>query len=194
MPEASSSGRTWRRAFVVAWIVFGALALAFLPLSAWLKQFSAFILSLGWIAPFAYIGAYILFCIFLIPSVALSLGVGPVFGFSKGLLLTVIASNIGGTVAFVLGRTVLRKRVERWASDKPKFNAMREITASAAMAIAMPPMRKASASVSISFLAASSITFFVSQLMYRNAAFSGNMPQNVPSANFQYGTRVMEST
>lgn len=124
MPEASSSGRAWRRAFVVAWLVVGALALVFLPLSAWLKQFSAFILSLGWIAPFAYIGAYILFCIFLIPSVALSLGVGPVFGFSKGLLLTVIASNIGGTVAFVLGRTVLRKRVERWASDKPKFNAI----------------------------------------------------------------------
>jgi uncharacterized membrane protein YdjX (TVP38/TMEM64 family) len=124
MPSANDSGRLWRRVFIVTWILIGAAALFFLPLSAWLKQFSAYILSLGWIAPFAYIGAYILFCIFLIPSIALSLGVGPVFGFGKGLLLTVIASNIGGTIAFVLGRTVLRKRVERWAKDKPKFNAM----------------------------------------------------------------------
>ncbi|MEI6234691.1 MAG: TVP38/TMEM64 family protein [Planctomycetota bacterium] len=112
------------RYFFIAWFVIGALAFAFLPLKLWLTQFSAYILSLGWIAPFAYIATYIGFCIFLIPSIALSMGVGPVFGFWKGLVLTVIAANIGGTIAFVLGRTVLRKRVELWAADKPKFKAI----------------------------------------------------------------------
>ncbi len=124
MTSPNNSGRNWRRACVIAWILIGVIALIFFPIRLWLDQLSQYILSLGWVAPFAYIGTYILFCIFLIPSIALSMGVGPVFGFTKGLLLTVVASNIGGTIAFVLGRTIFRKRVERWASDKPRFNAI----------------------------------------------------------------------
>src|SRR5437763_1838640 len=112
------------RLLIVLWLLIGAAALAFLPLGQWLKELREWIYSLGWIAPFAYVVIYTLFCIFLIPSMALSLGVGPAFGFGPGLLYTVIASNVGGTVAFLLGRTLLRTRGGSWARDKPRLNAI----------------------------------------------------------------------
>lgn len=109
---------------ILVWILVGALALWKLPLAQWLGDIRDWILALGALGPCAYVGVYVLFCIFLIPSVALSMGVGPVWGFGSGLLYTVIASNIGGTVAFFLGRTLLRKRVERWAETKPQILAI----------------------------------------------------------------------
>ena len=125
-PNATSAKPSpkWGRIVIAAWILIGICAIVFLPIRAGLEQFGAWILSLGWKAPFAYIGAYVLCCIFLIPSVLLSVGVGPFFGFEMCLILTVVASNLGATVAFVLGRTLLRKRVERWVREKPQFDAI----------------------------------------------------------------------
>ena len=122
--DALKTKSKFARNLILIWLLLGALALIFLPLGQWLEQFRAWILSLGWIAPLAYVAAYILFCIFLIPSMALSLGAAPIFGFWKGLVLTVIAANIGASAAFWLGRTLLHKRVERWAADKPRFLAV----------------------------------------------------------------------
>lgn len=122
---------------IILWVVITALGIAFLPLALWLELLRNWILSLGWIAPFAYVITYILFCIFLIPSMALSLGAAPIFGYWKGLLLTIIAANLGATIAFVLGQTLLRKKVERWAADKPKFQAVDNAVAANGLKVVM---------------------------------------------------------
>jgi uncharacterized membrane protein YdjX (TVP38/TMEM64 family) len=124
-PPPSRSKKNLARAFLLLWLVVGIVAVIYLPtLKQWLTNLNDWIRVLGWIGPLVYIIIYILFCIFLIPSMALSLGVGPAFGFWPGLLYTVVASNLGGTVAFLLGRTLLRRRVETWARDKPRLNAI----------------------------------------------------------------------
>lgn len=127
IPEQTQGrGRFWQRAIVIAWVLLGAFAIRFLPLAVWLKQFGDYIVSLGWIAPFAYVGGYLLCCIFLLPSIAFSMGVGPVFGYWKALVLTIIAANFSATVVFFLARTVLRARVERWSRNKPRFKTLDE--------------------------------------------------------------------
>ncbi len=125
-PQTMSAkpSRKWGRIAFAVWILIGICAIAFLPIRACLEQLGTWILSLGWKAPFAYIGAYVLCCIFLIPSILLSAGVGPFFGFKMGLILTVVAANLGATVAFLLGRTLLRNRVESWVRVEPRFDAI----------------------------------------------------------------------
>src|SRR5262245_16780371 len=124
------------RWLLLIWLAVGVVAVIYWPkLSKLLENFGDWIQANPLQGAFAYIVVYILFCIFLIPSMALSLMVGPAFGFQIGLLVTVIASNIGGTVAFLLGRTLLHKRVERWAQDKPRFSLINEAVAKRAIPI-----------------------------------------------------------
>jgi len=70
--------------------------------------------------PLAYIGVYILACVFFVPGLAITLVAG-IFGAVKGTILVSIASTIGASVCFLIARYAMRPMVEGWAVKNPVF-------------------------------------------------------------------------
>ena len=72
-------------------------------------------------ATLAFVGTYITVAAFSLPGAAiLTLAGGALFGLLVGTLLTSVASTIGATLAFLLSRYLLRKRVQTWGGQKLK--------------------------------------------------------------------------
>ncbi len=95
----------------------GAMASAFRALLDWID-------ALGVIGPLVLILAYIVACVFFIPGSALTLGAGALFGVIRGSILVSIASTLGATVAFIVGRYLARDWVARKIEGSPKFSAI----------------------------------------------------------------------
>lgn len=112
-------------------IVLGLLVLAafvaairLLPVAQWITEFQAWVRAAGPIGYVAYVLAYVVCCIFIVPALALTLGAGAIFGFAEGSVVVVIGATLGATAAFLLARTVLRARVERMTAGNAKFRAL----------------------------------------------------------------------
>ncbi len=95
----------------------GAMASAFRALLVWID-------ALGVIGPLVLILAYIVACVFFIPGSALTLGAGALFGVIRGSILVSIASTLGATVAFIVGRYLARDWVARKIEGNKKFSAI----------------------------------------------------------------------
>lgn len=80
----------------------GRLATPYLP------QITAWVETLGVWAPAAFIASYVVASVFMLPAFLLIITAGAVFGVVKGAAYALLGATIGGTVAFLLGRTVLR--------------------------------------------------------------------------------------
>jgi uncharacterized membrane protein YdjX (TVP38/TMEM64 family) len=76
--------------------------------------------NLGIWGPLAYIGVYILACIFFIPGLAITLVAG-IFGAVNGTIYVSIASTIGASLCFLIARYAMRPMVENWAAKNPVF-------------------------------------------------------------------------
>jgi len=92
----------------------------------WLLEFQAYVRGAGAIGYIAYILVYAVCVVFFIPATILTLGAGAIFGLAGGTLVVIAGATLGATLAFLLARTVLRKRVEKMASRHPKFRALDE--------------------------------------------------------------------
>ena len=122
-PEAGHSRRIVLLVVTVAAI---SVAFLFLPMAQYVQQLRSFFEQAGWWGKAVYVFAYIVATVCLVPASALTLLAGGVYGFVTGFVLTVIASNLGALCAFLLGRSVLRTRVEAWAKSAPKFASLRD--------------------------------------------------------------------
>lgn len=91
--------------------------------------------SLDWIAslgpwgPVTFVLIYILACVLFIPGSVLTLGAGVLFGVLRGSLAVSIASTLGATAAFLVGRYLARSWVERKIEGNRKFKAIDEAVA-----------------------------------------------------------------
>jgi len=68
-------------------------------------------------APYLYILIYVLGVIFAVPGFALTIIAGPIFGFWKGVLLVIIASNLGCHLTFFISRFIGGSFVERFIKE-----------------------------------------------------------------------------
>jgi uncharacterized membrane protein YdjX (TVP38/TMEM64 family) len=111
---------------VLGLLVLAAIALAMrlLPVAIWLEQFKGWVQGVGPAGYVLYALAYVICCIFIIPAFALTIGAGAIFGFVKGAIIVVIGATIGATCAFLLGRSVLRRKVESMTAGNAKFRAL----------------------------------------------------------------------
>ena len=80
--------------------------------------------SLGVWRPVIFIGIYILAAVALVSGAVLTLGAGVLFGVVQGTLYVSIASTLGATAAFLVGRYVARGWVAKRIESKPKFKAI----------------------------------------------------------------------
>ena len=112
------------------WILWAGILLGvfaafqFLPVQDWLQSLQAWIQSLGYWGPLAFIVIYILATVFLLPGAAMTPLSGLLFGLGWGTLWVVIGSNIGASLAFVIGRYFARDSVSRKIEGNEKFAAI----------------------------------------------------------------------
>ena len=123
MAEKSRPTSLWIWAGAIVVVV---MAFWFLPVPKWIEMLRGFFAQAGWWGGILFVAVYVLATVLLIPASAMTLLAGGVYGFFAGLLITVLASNLGALCAFVLGRSLLRSRVEAWARDRPRFEKVRE--------------------------------------------------------------------
>jgi uncharacterized membrane protein YdjX (TVP38/TMEM64 family) len=90
----------------------------------YLADFQDWVTGFGALAPLIYGLGYIVFVVLLVPGGALTLGAGFSFGLALGGLVVFVAANIGAALAFLIGRYLLRSRVERWLAGKEKLSAV----------------------------------------------------------------------
>ena len=88
------------------------------------EDFQLWVQSLGALGYFVYVLVYAVCCVLLIPASALTLGAGALFGFAAGSVVVLAGATLGAIAAFLLARTVLRRRIERTMASSPRLAAV----------------------------------------------------------------------
>jgi uncharacterized membrane protein YdjX (TVP38/TMEM64 family) len=115
-------------AAVLAIAGIAAAGVVLLPLRGWSALLQTHLHSLGALGPAAFVLVYVLSTVFLIPGSILSIAAGTLFGLPLGFLVVFLGANLGALFSFLLGRTLLRRKVESWAAAHPKFHALDQAT------------------------------------------------------------------
>jgi uncharacterized membrane protein YdjX (TVP38/TMEM64 family) len=110
----------------VAITLVAALIAAFflLPLSRWLLTLVDWVRDAGALGVIVFSVVYVLATVLLAPGSILTIGAGFSYGLLWGTLLISPVSVLAATLAFLLGRTILRKPIERRVASHPKFEAI----------------------------------------------------------------------
>lgn len=85
--------------------------------------------DLGPWGPAIFLLLYIAATVLFLPGSVLTLGAGAVFGLAGGALLVSIASTLGATAAFLIGRYLARDWVARRIQRDPRFVAIDQAVA-----------------------------------------------------------------
>ncbi len=105
---------------VIALIILGKQ----LNVQQYFLQFLDQIEQLGIWGPVVFILLYIAATVLFLPGSILTLGAGVVFGVVQGSIWVSIASTLGATAAFLVGRYGARQWVAQQIEGKPKFKAI----------------------------------------------------------------------
>jgi uncharacterized membrane protein YdjX (TVP38/TMEM64 family) len=123
--ETTPSRIPWLKIALGLLLVAGVVILfRLLPVNVWMKQFQLYVQGLGTVGYVLYVLAYIVCCVFFIPAIALTLGAGVIYGFALGSVIVIIGGTLGATAAFLLARTIFRKKVEAMTAGNAKFRAL----------------------------------------------------------------------
>lgn len=128
-PKPKGGGSKLKLVVVVLAIVAGVAAARYFGVQELLRTALAWIDGLGPAGALLYVGLYIAACVFFIPGSILTLGAGVVFGVVKGSILVSVASTLGATAAFLVGRYLARDWVARKIEGNAKFKAVDEAVA-----------------------------------------------------------------
>jgi len=122
---------------VAALLIITAIIILFriLPVTIWLQHFQTYVRGLGALGYVVYIAVYAICVVAFVPASILTLGAGAIFGFVGGTIVVVIGATIGATMAFLLARTVMRKRIEAMTAKNAKFRALDRAIAAEGMKI-----------------------------------------------------------
>ncbi len=96
----------------------------------WLLQVDHWLISLGSLAYPAFIIIYLSATLVGLPAIFLFLAAGSLFGFIPGLILVSFADTLSVAVCYLLGRTVARKKVGEWISQRPQWSEFDRAVAS----------------------------------------------------------------
>lgn len=122
---APRAGGGWLR-FVLAVVALagGALLTRQFHLIQRLPELLDWFRSLGPLGAVAFVVAYVLACVLFLPGSPLTLGAGALFGVPFGFALVSLASTLGATASFLIGRFVARDWIGTKAVGNAKFGAI----------------------------------------------------------------------
>jgi uncharacterized membrane protein YdjX (TVP38/TMEM64 family) len=95
-----------------------------LPVARYLLDFVGWLRSAGVLGLMVYVAAYVAACILFLPGSILTLGAGFAYGVLIGVPVVWVGASIGATLAFILGRTLLRSSIEAKVNGNPRFAAI----------------------------------------------------------------------
>ncbi|MDY7002696.1 MAG: TVP38/TMEM64 family protein [Cyanobacteriota bacterium] len=112
--------------FFLLFIVVISLIIAakYLKVPELLKNILIWIETLGIWSPIAFIIIYNLATLLLIPGLVLTMGGGVIFGVIWGAIYVFLASTLGATIAFIIGRYISRDWVCQQLHQHSKFQAI----------------------------------------------------------------------
>jgi len=108
----------------VAAVVAVAIAAALLPVGHWAIELIEAARRAGAAGIVALGAVYLVAPLLLLPASVLTLGAGFLYGPLWGTLLVVPLSNAVAAIAFLLGRTLARRQVERRVAGDARFSAI----------------------------------------------------------------------
>ena len=124
-PRPESYRLPWGRVLLGASILLGIFAFyRALPAGETLRALVHRIDTLGPWAGAAFVLAYALASMLLLPVWILTVAAGAVFGVARGSVLVLLGATLGAMAAFGLARTALRGPVRRWARTYPGFDSL----------------------------------------------------------------------
>jgi len=124
--SGKSTGSRLTLVFVGVGVVAFFVALRYFHVPELLRRSLDWVDSLGPAGAIAFVVIYILACVFMLPGSVLTLGAGAVFGVVKGSMICSVASTLGATAAFLVGRYLARDRVARRIEGNESFRAIDE--------------------------------------------------------------------
>lgn len=92
--------------------------------STTLQSASDAIASMGDVGVFYFATIYIVAEVLAIPAIPLTASAGYIFGVQEGTAVVLLSGSVAAAVSFLIGRTLLRERVERILIDYPRFQAI----------------------------------------------------------------------
>jgi uncharacterized membrane protein YdjX (TVP38/TMEM64 family) len=124
--ERKAAGSRIALVLVAAGIAALLAAFRYFPVQELLRRSLDWVAGLGSAGVLAFVAIYILACVFMLPGSVLTLGAGAVFGVVKGSVIVSVASTLGATAAFLVGRHLARDRVARMIEGNERFKAIDE--------------------------------------------------------------------
>lgn len=119
-----------RHGFRWKWLLYLLIAAAAIGAASYfhvqdlLKQGLYWVAQLGPWGPVIFIGLYIVATVLFIPGSVLTLGAGTLFGVVWGSIYVSIASTLGATCAFLVGRYLARDAIARKIEGNQRFVAI----------------------------------------------------------------------
>ena len=97
------------------------LAMRFLSVQQWLRNFNDWVGQMGTAGIFVFILVYAVATVLLAPGAILTIGAGFAFGLWKGFLAVSAGATLGASLAFLVARFIARDKVEAIAKGNEKF-------------------------------------------------------------------------
>lgn len=98
--------------------------MSFLPAKEWGTHALLWVEELGSLGYAVFVLLYAVFTVSFIPGFILTLGAGAIFGLWGGFVAVSVGSTLGAALAFLLGRGILRKKIEKKIQSHQKFAAV----------------------------------------------------------------------
>lgn len=118
--------RGWKLIALLVIVAALVLAARYFGIQDGIRRVLQYIHDLGPWAPLAYIAFYAIACIFAIPGSVLTLSGGFLFGLGIGIVLVSVGATLGATLAFIVGRYLLRDWIVEKIGHNLKFQALDE--------------------------------------------------------------------
>jgi uncharacterized membrane protein YdjX (TVP38/TMEM64 family) len=100
------------------------LVLAGRYLGGYVPRFADWVDGLGLWGPVVFILGYAAATVAFIPGSLLTLAAGAIFGLARGTAFVLVGATLGASAAFLVGRYVARRAVERRLAGRPRFRAI----------------------------------------------------------------------
>jgi uncharacterized membrane protein YdjX (TVP38/TMEM64 family) len=97
------------------------IAMRFLPVRQWLRNFNDWIGQMGVAGILIFVGVYAVATVLLAPGSILTIGAGFAFGLWKGFVAVSAGATLGASLAFLVARFVAREKIEAIAQRNEKF-------------------------------------------------------------------------
>jgi uncharacterized membrane protein YdjX (TVP38/TMEM64 family) len=121
---AASRRSTWWWKLPLALLGVVALLFALRQLGGPVLRFVEWVAGLGPWAGVVFVLGYAVAAVALLPGSILTLAAGAIFGLARGTLYVFVAATLGACLAFLVGRYVARRAVERRLAAYPRFAAI----------------------------------------------------------------------